>query len=238
MQRQYMIFMVKKHFQIVILTLALGLMLSACGKEKTEEQINIENEEEIGVFSDEEIKASEEGETGEETVEVLSEADCKALVDEKLSDGLEAEFYGNVASGDETFLIFSVNKNGETLKQLLAVNDETGEVLLYDDLKSEFLPFSEFEYYNPAKDSDTDWNGQYLNESFTLSIEATDPGNFEYRIMKGKKEIYQGFAFYNDYISAQSQTEEYGKVLLSLDEKTISIKADKECEFAGTYTKQ
>lgn len=229
---------INKHFLIVILSVALSFMLSACGSEEAALEEEIEIEEEIGVFSDEEIAAAESGETEEETVSTISAEDAKALVDEKLSEGMNSEEYGSTALGDDTFYIFSVNKDGKTLSQLLAVNDVTGEVFVYDELNSEYLPFSDFEYYEAAKDSNTDWSGQYAGEKFELLIEATDPGNFEYRIMKGSKEKFLGFAYFNDYVNAQSQTEEYGNLELNLEGDKITIIADKDCEFAGTYTKQ
>ena len=230
--------MKKRQVIFVAMLMALTPAVSACGIKTVEPDVEIEEVEEIDedIPTEEEIEALASGETGSEEVDALSEEDGHNLVIEQLPEGYDAILDGAVSNDDGSYLIYTVNDDkGKALAQQIAVNDVTGELFVYDDLNAEYLPFSEFDLYDASKDSTTDWNGQYINGDYIITIESTDPGSFEYSAVKGLGKKYTGFAYYEDYQNAKSDTEEYGSIILKLKDGELSIEAEKDCPFAGAY---
>lgn len=230
--------MKKRQLIFVAMLMALTPAVSACGIKTVEPDVEIEEVEEIDedIPTDEEIVALASGETGSEEVEALSEDDAYSLVMEQLPAGYDAIMDGAVSNDDGSYLIYTVNDDkGNPLSQQIAVNDVSGELFVYDDLNAKYLPFSDFNLYDASKDSSIDWNGQYINGDYIIAIESTDPGSFEYSVVKGFGDKYTGFAYYEDYQNAKSESEEYGNILLSLKDDELSIKSDGDCPFVGTY---
>lgn len=228
----------RKSFYVLYL-LALVFITSACqSQEEKDDEVIIEitDDEEAEVEETEADAEIGEGETGEAVDIVLSDEDALRLVEEKLpDDSYEAQMYGNISKDDTDYCLFEIKKDGQSLKQMLAVNDETGEVYTYDDKSSEISAYSDFEFYDASKDASVDWSGVYSNDKFSVSIDNTDPGNIEYCVMQGKKTVYANVAYFEDYANAISETDEYGKINLQLKDGSLTLKSESECEFALTY---
>ena len=221
---------------IFLYLIALALLASGCAKEETVEEIEEISDEDNGI---EETEADAEigtGETGEAEIDVISEEDAKSLAVELLpEDGFSLEFYGSLSKDEKDYYIFEVSKDGAALSQMLAVNDESGEVFVYDEKESVISSIDTFEFYDSKKDSSVNWSGVYRNENYEVSIDNTDPGNIEYSILKDRKNVFVNAAYFKDYATAVSETDEYGIVTLELGDGVLTISAEKECEFAGSY---
>lgn len=198
--------------------MALMILVSACGKEKMNNFVEP---------------------TVEEVVEGLGEEDGLTLIKEKLPEGYEATFYDEISDENENdFYLYQVENEEAILDQKLAVNCESGEVMVYEEHGEEFLPYDKFILYDKTKDENVSWNGEYTSDKYTIVIEETDPGNFEYRILQGEEEKYLGFAFFNDYTNASSETKEYGVVTLILTDNGLKIETSVESDISGIYDKE
>lgn len=184
--------MFKKKF-LTTAILAAAILMTACGGNKsikegsTEAPIRIDSEE-----SESETEEEEEVEPDE-----ISEEDANSLLAEKLDGlGCSAIFDIETQVGDNDYYTYTVvDSNGDELDQMLAVDNISGEVYVYDMDADEVSDFKNFSLYNPEKDVKVSWEGSYKLEGMTVNLEPADDNSFEFTFTDEKGEsVFGGVA--------------------------------------------
>ena len=212
---------------LLFLIIVLALSLAGCGKSDEQKAA-----EEADVALNE--KTSEE----DQNPEKIKQDDAEALVKEKLvGTGCEESFADHIANDTDGYYLFSVTKDGTALDQMLAVNDISGEVVVFNTETEELEDYSAFHYYDNEKDAVIEWNGSYQNGDYSVKIEEDAPGSFYFTILEKKKEVLSGTAMPGGK-TATAQTDD-GTISFYANDQTLTVSSDQTpFVYAGDYTKQ
>ena len=184
--------------------LGLALLMTACGTKKeakddgegTSIRIDVDDTEE----SDE---LTEETEPDE-----ISEEDANHLLEEKLDGlGCSAIFDSETDIDENDYYTYTIiDSDDNELEQMLAVDAVSGEVYVYDMDEDKISDFKNFSLYNPEKDVEISWEGDFKLDDMTVSLEPADTNSFEFvfkdadgnNVFAGVAEISGNSAGYED----------------------------------------
>ncbi|SFK74599.1 hypothetical protein SAMN05216390_10387 [Lachnospiraceae bacterium KH1T2] len=216
---------------VIALMGAMLLSLSACGTTKNATST------EASVSTEASAESEESTEEEEEEPDEIAQTDADALLSEKL-DGLDCQavFFDLEFINEHDYYTYSiVNKDGDELDQMLAVDAVSGEVYVYDTDDEEIRDFSEFELYDPEKDVKVDWEGTYELDGMTVVLSPADDSSFEFKFTKNDEKQLEGVAQVSDNKGEYSDDE----VSLTFEfTKDGSLKISNKGninEFAGIY---
>lgn len=165
----------------------------------------------------------------------LKQSDAGQMISEKLAGtGCTYEADGVKELNENHYYIYRILKDGKELAQALAVDDISGEVLVYEPDSESLAAFEEFELYDAEKDMPVQWDGSYYMEENLISLLPADNTSSEIHVSAGGKEIFTGM-IYPDGNTAFLEGEDF-TAELSLEEGELTVE-DKEGKsgFSGNY---
>lgn len=234
---------------IVICIVSLMSTLAACGKRgvaDSNEQQSTANENsddadsEDSDFEDEDEDSEDEdleyeSDDDEEDEYAISMSDADNLIEECLyGSGCEYVISSRIDE-EESFYVYDIFYNDEVIDQQLAVNTQSGTVLVYDYEKDKMYPLSKFEYYNAETDPDIDFTGVYGHKKMDLVILVDEPGGFEFVFYKGENALVGGYAQEENRVKANGEADGQ-RLTFELDGTTVRVTSDKpNSKYVGDY---
>ena len=170
-----------------------------------------------------------------EKVSTLTQADCDALVAEKLPEGLEAELSNTTVIDSQEYYLYNIQRDGEELDQMLAVNSVSGEVSVYNEDEDALEDYSTFAAYDEKLDDNIEWTGEYAGDAYVISIEEQDPGSFELSATPAAGgDAKTGFAYKDNGVEAKANLDGE-EITMTLKGGELTVKGAK---LDGTYRRK
>ena len=228
--------MIRKNILMPVL-LAAVILMTACGGKKESGTASESGETPIRVDVEESEETTEEEEEAEP--EAISEEDANTLLTEKLDGlGVSAIYDSEAEVGEEAYYTYTViDSQDNEMDQMLAVDEISGEIYVYDFEKEEISDFKTFSLYDPERDADVSWEGKYQLDDMTVNLDPGDGNSFEFTFKDETGEnVFAGVA------SVDGKSASYEDDQISL---TFSFETDGSLkianngninEYAGIYT--
>lgn len=190
-------------------------------------------------------KKHQKNENGENPVEItqedlLSQEDAQALIKEKL-EGTDCKFeFSELAVvEEENYYLFNIMEKGVYLEQMLAVSQENGEVLVYNDTDRTLEDYEEFKAYSPANDENIEWDGTYVMDDEVLVIDEEEPGSFSFHFyLPSFEEPISGYAYFENHTTGKGTYEDEELTFVLDGYKLTVTSSDPGTAFDGEFEKQ
>lgn len=165
----------------------------------------------------------------------LVQSDANQLVTEKLEGtGCVFQADGVREIGENHYFIYRIQKDGSDVKQGLAVDDLSGEILTYDFESESVSGYEEFEYYDAKKDEEALWDGTFYLENSFITLLPADSVSSEIHVNVDGKEVFEGMIYPEGDTAVLKEKDFTVQFLMDGQELTVEDKEGKS-GFNGTY---
>lgn len=218
-----------------ILLIGLAMVLAmGCSAKKAYEDEN--KSESVQVDNN-----KNETETGNDKILEIDEKSAQQLVSERLdTTKYSVEKEDEITVDSNSYYVFKILENGNTLSMGVAVDKVSGELYAYKEDKT-IAPYNEFTLYDESKDVKVNWEGTYNSATATLELLPADDNSFEFTLTD--KESNTSVSGVAQGGGKEANYEENGYTITFVNEKeSITINesgtSSVGISFQGTFTKK